>query len=575
MARGTGAQLTEEQLATGASRFQIGEREEGAGILSTLKTAIMNLPADVVREAGFVGEMILHPLDTGEALLRVAAGYAQKALPDSWEAYLPEDWETNKEYANAINDFYKERYGSLEGAMDAFAENPVSVALDIFIIKSIVTSAAKQSTKIANQTNKVAITAKGTVMEDALTQKAASVSVAADEVKVAADAVNKGKVITTVERYDRLMKEKAPDGSTPNADLAKIAEKNPELKAAIMNDIEQAKALYPSATVIRNNKVVPKTTYPIMNQAQREAKLARDNVRMADEGMITGKSAIDDAVKAEAATGARLAEELAEIEAKMARVEKQTDNINLESAAGYDLEMRLDYQGDILENARQAKVAEIAAVRAKAGMDDAIRAETAAKTAEAGEAVRVAKTTAGDMYPLGAASKGLTTAQAGMMTSLSRIPNIIRPWKKAEIGYPVRTAAVTTKLAELADVADVAKPPVTALGLDGERGADGSLYPYPTDIHPDIPTVTIPKKESPYQDMPPYEKSIQDIKPASVNARPGWYQGSSKIDTNDGNYWSADFEDEYWNTPAGVEEAINVWGRPIGNRIGNPINWSW
>ena len=75
--------------------------------------------------------------------------------------------------------------------------------------------------------------------------------------------------------------------------------------------------------------------------------------------------------------------------------------------------------------------------------------------------------------------------------------------------------------------------------------------------------------------MPPYEKSIQDIKPASVNARPGWYQGSSKTDTNDGNYWSADFEDEYWNTPAGVEEAINVWGRPIGNRIGNPINWSW
>ena len=163
MARGTGAQLTEEQLATAASRFQIGEREEGAGILSTLKTAIMNLPADVVREAGFVGEMILHPLDTGEALLRVAAGYAQKALPDSWEAYLPEDWETNKEYANAINDFYKERYGSLEGAMDALAENPVSVALDVFIIKSIVQAAAKQSPNIANQTNKTAITAKGTV----------------------------------------------------------------------------------------------------------------------------------------------------------------------------------------------------------------------------------------------------------------------------------------------------------------------------------------------------------------------------------------------------------------------------
>ena len=43
----------------------------------------------------------------------------------------------------------------------------------------------------------------------------------------------------------------------------------------------------------------------------------------------------------------------------------------------------------------------------------------------------------------------------------------------------------------------------------------------------------------------------------------------------EGNYWSADFEDEYWNTPAGVQEAIGVWGRPVGNRIGNPVRWEW
>ena len=76
-------------------------------------------------------------------------------------------------------------------------------------------------------------------------------------------------------------------------------------------------------------------------------------------------------------------------------------------------------------------------------------------------------------------------------------------------------------------------------------------------------------KGSAYKDMPPAEKARQtlDIAPKSESTRPGWKQAP------DGNYWSADFEDEYWNSPAGVQEAIGVWGRPIGNRIGNPINW--
>ena len=33
-----------------------------------------------------------------------------------------------------------------------------------------------------------------------------------------------------------------------------------------------------------------------------------------------------------------------------------------------------------------------------------------------------------------------------------------------------------------------------------------------------------------------------------------------------GNYWSADFEDEHWNTPAGINEAMGLYGRPIGSR---------
>ena len=114
---------------------------------------------------------------------------------------------------------------------------------------------------------------------------------------------------------------------------------------------------------------------------------------------------------------------------------------------------------------------------------------------------------------------------------------------------------------------------ITALtnqnGLTGERDADGSLMTQPTDIHSKgthtMPDGTEMKDSDMMADMPPYEKSIDDRDIASKSTgKPGW-----TLDGKGGNYLSANFEDDYWNTPDGVEEAIGIWGRPIGNKIGN------
>jgi hypothetical protein len=76
--------------------------------------------------------------------------------------------------------------------------------------------------------------------------------------------------------------------------------------------------------------------------------------------------------------------------------------------------------------------------------------------------------------------------------------------------------------------------------------------------------------------MPPYEKSIDNReigKKDEDETRAGW-KLPHQFDREpmvQGNYWSADFEDEHWNTPAGVQEAIGIWGRPVGNRIAK--NW--
>lgn len=96
-------------------------------------------------------------------------------------------------------------------------------------------------------------------------------------------------------------------------------------------------------------------------------------------------------------------------------------------------------------------------------------------------------------------------------------------------------------------------------GLTGDRDVDGSLKSIPTtpdkgiDLIEDKPDKIVPERIDVAQ---------------SVNTKPGWklpqeFEGS----TTKGNYLSADFEDDYWNTPAGVKEAIGIWGRPVGNKL--------
>jgi len=491
------------------------ERGESEGILPTLTKAVINLPVSTFKLAGELGHMLLNPIDTGEAVLRLAAGAAQKALPDSWEAYLPEDWAVNKEYANAVADFYKERYGSWEGVANALAEDPASVLLDVFIVRSVVQGAAKAGTNLTKKTNGLATTAEGTVLEDALTQKAVSVNVATEEVRIAANAVNKGEVLTTVERYDRLMKEKTPDGNMPNAEVAKIAEKNPELKTAIMNDIEQV--------------------YPIMNQAQREAKLARDNARMADESIITNKSLMDEAVNAEAA--ATRTEALSWFPTT-----KRTRKTAEEKIA----ELNAKKTGMVTEPPPPV----VKPMGSPPTIAEQIAAYKAAQLAKGGIGVQ-----APPFKPIPwwrpqskKTSKSKTKESKTKAGEQAKTAELAAQYTKRGDMYPLKTAAGVTKLAELANVAE---PPVTAIGLEGLRAEDGSFYP---DYGPDL-TSTAPAA--------PVEESV--IPAIKSTSRPGWMQGNTHA-PDDGNWWSADFDDEHWNTPAGVNEAISIWGRPMGSR---------
>ena len=106
-------------------------------------------------------------------------------------------------------------------------------------------------------------------------------------------------------------------------------------------------------------------------------------------------------------------------------------------------------------------------------------------------------------------------------------------------------------------------------GLTGDRDEDGSLKTIPTTPET-IPTTpeTIPTTPDLIEDKPDKIVPERIDVVQSVNTKPGWklpqeFEGS----TTKGNYLSADFEDDYWNTPDGVKEAIGIWGRPVGNKL--------
>ena len=69
--------------------------------------ALSNLGSSGAQFADDIWNMVTSPIETGKALYNLAAGAAQKLIPDSWT-----DGPMGKEkYADALGQFFAERYG--------------------------------------------------------------------------------------------------------------------------------------------------------------------------------------------------------------------------------------------------------------------------------------------------------------------------------------------------------------------------------------------------------------------------------------------------------------------------------
>lgn len=94
------------------------------------KQALMNAPSSLMNVGKSVVEAVSSPLQTAKGIVDIGAGALQNVLPESIVQTIGEDKESRQK-ASAVADFYKQRYGSMQGFKEALATDPAGVLADV------------------------------------------------------------------------------------------------------------------------------------------------------------------------------------------------------------------------------------------------------------------------------------------------------------------------------------------------------------------------------------------------------------------------------------------------------------
>jgi hypothetical protein len=103
------------------------------GVGEVASRAISNIPSSFGSLVGNVVEAVTSPIQTAKSVLDLGAGILQNVLPESLVQAVGED-KASREVASRVGQFYADRYGSVEGAKRAIAEDPVGVLADVSTI---------------------------------------------------------------------------------------------------------------------------------------------------------------------------------------------------------------------------------------------------------------------------------------------------------------------------------------------------------------------------------------------------------------------------------------------------------
>jgi len=154
-----------------ASQAQATEQKQQQPLTAkeVVKGAVSNLVPSTGKMIEDIVSAISSPLQTGKAVLDVAAGTLQNILPEALVQAIGED-KASRQAASQVAQMYVDRYGSIEGAKRAIATDPAGVMADISTILTGGSMAATRAPQVAGTLSKaatmvdpLALAAKGTV----------------------------------------------------------------------------------------------------------------------------------------------------------------------------------------------------------------------------------------------------------------------------------------------------------------------------------------------------------------------------------------------------------------------------
>lgn len=127
---------------------------ESMGVGQMLLQAGTNAPRSLYNLGKDVVTAVTSPIDTLTGLAELTMGVFQNLTPlDLQKSFgaSPDDVKRTKEMANAVGQFYKDRYGSIDGAKRAFAQDPAGVLADASTVLGV--GAVATPAKLAKTTS--------------------------------------------------------------------------------------------------------------------------------------------------------------------------------------------------------------------------------------------------------------------------------------------------------------------------------------------------------------------------------------------------------------------------------------
>jgi hypothetical protein len=117
---------TQTELPPGFTVDEQKQVESREGFTGLAVEAAKNLPSSTIKLLNNIGlavkDVVTDPLGSAQGLGNIAFGLAEKIIPGEQE---------HEQYLEPIIDFYKQRYGSLEGLNKSIAEDPAGVMADV------------------------------------------------------------------------------------------------------------------------------------------------------------------------------------------------------------------------------------------------------------------------------------------------------------------------------------------------------------------------------------------------------------------------------------------------------------